>query len=127
MGQQGFPLRPGDWEGTTAVQGMKEPMVIHLCINDAEWYKALAQNRVCKMDQLAVNSKGASYGMSCDMKIGQMKGTIDLKFDGMEHMTGTAAMTMTMNARAPMAITTVTDYRWKSSQCNASDVNTRKK
>jgi hypothetical protein len=125
-GQQGFPLKQGDWEGSTSMPGMTAPMVMHFCMTDAEWIRGLTQNPSCKINEFNVSSKGASYAMDCDMKSAKMKGTVELKFDGMEHMTGTASMTMTMNGKSTPA-STVTEYRWKSSQCNADDINLRKK
>jgi hypothetical protein len=127
IGQQGFPLKQGDWEATTAMAGMNgTPMTMHFCFTDAEWIKGLTQNRSCKVDQFNVSSKGATYAMDCTMKSATMKGTVELKFDGMEHMTGIAAMTMTMNGKA-MPANTVTEYHWKSSQCSANDLNLRDK
>jgi hypothetical protein len=124
--QQGFPLKPGDWEATTAVPGMDEPMVMHFCLTDAEWTRALTQNPTCKIEQFNVTSKGATYAMNCNMKSAQMKGAIELKFDGMEHMTGTGNITMVMNGKSTQS-TTVTEYRWKTSQCSANDMNLRKR
>ncbi len=127
FGQQGFPLRPGEWESTTSMPGMKEPFKANFCLNDEQWIKALTQNKTCKIDQLSVNSGGASYAMDCSNKAMQIKGKIDLKFDGKEHMTGTGKMSIAYGGNPPADSTTVTEYRWKNADCNAQDMNLRKK
>jgi len=44
VAQQGFPLRPGDWESTTKSEGSGEPTIVHFCLNNETWIKALTRN-----------------------------------------------------------------------------------
>jgi|HubBroStandDraft_6_1064221.scaffolds.fasta_scaffold91207_3 hypothetical protein len=52
VAQQGFPLRPGDWESTTKSGGSGEPTMIHFCLNNETWIKALTQVPACTIRQL---------------------------------------------------------------------------
>jgi hypothetical protein len=62
--------------------------------------------------------------MVCAMKTIEIKGPVELTFDGMEHMTGKASITTTMGATTNTSHS-VTDHRWKAAACTAADVNTR--
>jgi Protein of unknown function (DUF3617) len=117
LAQQKFPLRPGEWTLTTP--GL-DPMLF--CLNDEMWQKALTQNPVCTIQELKVTSGGITYSMNCPAKSFQMKGTVTMTFDGMEHMIGKALIDMTVNGKTTSTPTSQ-DYRWKSSKCSADDMN----
>ena len=122
--QQKFPLRHGEWEATTASEGQKDSLVLHYCMNDQTWMKALTQNPVCTLQQLNYSSRGASYNVDCPAKSFQMKGRVDLNFVAMEHMTAKGAFDMTVNGKTSQVVSTV-DYRWKAAACNPNDINLR--
>ncbi len=126
LAQQGFPLRPGDWESTTKSEASAEPFVVHFCLNNETWIKALTQNPACMIHQLSVTSKGASYLMDCSMKNLQMKSQVNVTYDGMEHMTGKASVTATSSGKTTNA-QSLTEYRWKSGTCTSAAVNLKKK
>lgn len=122
--QQKFPLRSGEWE-TTTPSGMADqaPTVLVYCLNDELWTKSLTQDPACSIQQLRVSSSGASYIMDCQMKVFQMKGTVTMTFDGMQHMTSKGSIDLTLNGKTTHSVTQ-TDYRWKGPTCNPStDMN----
>jgi hypothetical protein len=120
---QKFPLRQGEWTVTTQGAGL-EPMLF--CLTDELWQKALTQSSVCTIHEFKMSSSGATYGLDCPAKAFQMKGTVALTFDGMEHMTAKALIDMTVDGKTTSAPSTQ-DYRWKSSTCSAADMNLRPK
>ncbi len=127
VAQQGFPERPGDWELTSKTDALPEPMVTHFCLTNETWAKALTQiPNSCKLQDLAVTSKGIHYTLDCDMKTFQMKGPTDITFDGLEHMTGKSTFTTTAGGKTTTSVV-VADYRWKGAACTDADVNTKKK
>ena len=98
--QNKFPLRSGEWEAELSVPGSQGSAVTMLyCLNDALWQKALTQMPQCSIQQLALTSGGGSYIMDCDMKSFQMKGKVDMVFDGLEHMTAKGQVDVTMNGK----------------------------
>jgi hypothetical protein len=90
------------------------------------WTKALTQDPLCTVTQLSVTSSGASYHMDCQMKVFQMKGNIEMSFDGMEHMTAKGLIDLTLNGKTTSSVTH-SDYRWKAASCNPNDMNLRSK
>jgi hypothetical protein len=117
--QHKFPLRPGEWALTSPDSG-SVPLLF--CLNDEMWEKALTQNPVCIIQQLAVTASGASYYMNCPAKSFQMKGPVTLTFDGLQHMTGKAVIDMTIGGKTSTS-TSLSDYRWKSATCSPDDMN----
>jgi hypothetical protein len=127
VAQQGFPERPGDWEVTTKYDAALEPLVQHFCLTSETWAKGLTQvPNSCKIQDLSVTSKSIHYILDCDLKTAQMKGSTDIAFDGMEHMTGRSTMATTARGKSASSVV-VTDYRWKGAACTDADVNTKKK
>jgi hypothetical protein len=123
--QQSFPLRSGEWEARISSVGSKDaPMVLRLCLNDELWQKALAQNPSCSVQQLTFSSRGATYSMDCPMAAFQMKGKVDVSFDGKEHMTARSSMDMTFNG-SDTHLVSLLDYRYKGPTCSPNDVNMR--
>lgn len=122
--QQGFPLRPGEWEAKSEAMG--QSLSTLFCFTNETWSKALTQDPICKVQKLSASSKGIHYLLDCDGKSFQMKGPVDMTFDGMEHMTGKASLTMTMGGKTSMT-QTVTEYRWKAAACSSADVNMKAK
>jgi hypothetical protein len=92
-------------------------MVIPYCLNDELWTKALTQNPACSIQRLSVTSTGARYFIDCPMKGFQMKGPVDIKFDGTTHMVGKGSFDMVINGKASH-MDSQTDYRWKGPTCN---------
>ncbi len=125
MAQEKFPLRSGEWEAKMSDDSMpNSAMTMKYCLNDELWTRALTRNPSCKIDQLSVTSGGATYTMDCPTKSFQMKGKVELSFDGMEHMTGKGLMDMTINGKTTSSVSHV-DYRWKGATCSPDDVNLR--
>jgi hypothetical protein len=120
--QQKFPLHAGEWEISTSFTGSTKPIVLRVCLNDELWTKALTQTNTCSVQNLSVSAKGLSYEMDCPSKTFDMKGKVDLTFEGKDHMSGRAAVDTTMNGSTSSSITVV-DYRWKSTNCGPDDVN----
>jgi Protein of unknown function (DUF3617) len=117
--QQKFPLRPGEW-ALTSPDGGSDPMMF--CLNDEMWQKALTRNPVCTIQELKITSGGITYFMNCPTKSFQMKGSVTLTFDGMEHMTGKALLDTTVNGKTTTG-SSLTDYRWRNSKCGPNDIN----
>ena len=125
--QQKFPLRSGEWAATIAsTTAGEEPTVLLYCLNDELWTKALTQDPLCTVTQLSVTSSGATYHMDCQMKVMQMKGKVEMSFDGMEHMTTKGFIDLTLNGKTTSSVTQA-DYRWKGASCSPSDMNLRLK
>jgi hypothetical protein len=122
--QTKFPMHAGEWETTTpSTLPNQPPMVLPYCLNDELWTKALTQNPACSIQRLSVTSTGASYFIDCPMKGFQMKGPVDIKFDGMTHMVGKGSFDMVIDGKASH-MDSQTDYRWKGPTCNPDkDVN----
>jgi len=123
--QQKFPRLPGEWTTTTTSSAMagQEPTVMLYCLNDELWTRSLTQDKSCTVTQLNVTTSGISYNISCEMKTFQMKGKVDISFDGMTHMAGTGSFDMTMNGKTTHS-TSQTDYRWKGATCDPNkDMN----
>ncbi|MGB6743405.1 MAG: DUF3617 family protein [Terracidiphilus sp.] len=122
-----FPLRSGQWEATTSFTGTQnQPLTVAYCLNDELWQKALIQNSYCSVQQLRITSSGASYMVDCTIKAFQMKGKVDMTFDGMQHMTAKAQFDITMDGKTTTSAT-VADYRWKGATCSPDDANLRPK
>jgi hypothetical protein len=126
VAQQGFPLRPGDWESTTKSEGSGEPTIVHFCLNNETWIKALTQVPACTIRQLTATSKGVSYSMDCSMKNLEMKSQVIFTYDGLEHMTGKASVAATSSGKTTNS-QSLTEYRWKGATCTSADVNLKKK
>ena len=125
--QNKFPLRSGEWEAKMSVPGSQGSSVTMLyCLNDALWQKALTQDPQCSIQQLVITSGGGSYTMDCDMKSFQMKGKVDLIFDGLEHMTAKGQIDLTMSGKTTRS-STVAEYRWKGANCSPDDANLKPK
>ena len=123
--QQKFPLRPGEWEATIPAGDSKDaPTTLLFCLNDELWQKALTQNASCSIQQFNVTSGGASYFMDCSTKSFQIKGKVEMFFDGMLHMTAKASLDATVNGTTTHTASTV-DYRWKGATCSPNDLNLR--
>lgn len=118
--EQKFPLRQGEWEVSTLLHGASQPIVLHVCLNDTLWTKALSQTPDCSIQGLRVWAKGVNYSTQCPAK--NMKANVELTFDGKEHMTGKASIDATLNGTATAAVSLV-DYRWKNAICGVDDVN----
>jgi hypothetical protein len=121
--QNHFPATPGEWEVTTSMSG-QQPMKLLFCLNDEMWVKSLTQNPACTIQQLSVTSSGISYNMNCPAESFQMKGSVNLAFDGQTHMTGKGSFDITLNGNTTHSNTQV-DYRWKQSACSPNDMNIR--
>jgi hypothetical protein len=123
--QQKFPLRQGEWTATMPdPSSPSKPMTLNFCLNDQTWTRALNQNPICAISNLQISATGLSYNLTCSGKGMQMSGTGSFKFDGMEHMTSTAATTFTVNGK-PTTMNTTADYRWKQTECSPNDMNMR--
>ncbi len=125
--QNKFPLRSGQWEAVTSFIGSpSQPITVQYCLNDALWQKALTQNPVCSVQQLRITAGGASYTVDCPMKTMQMKGTVNMVFDGLEHMTAKGQFDVTLNGKTTNS-STVAEYHWKGVTCSPDDANLRLK
>ena len=123
--QQKFPLRPGEWVVSTASTTPNQaPVVLSYCMNDELWTKALTKNPACSITNFSVTLTGASYNMSCSMKSFQMKGKVNIIFDGMTHMVGKGSFDMMTIKTGATHSDSQTDYRWKGPTCDPNtDVN----
>jgi len=124
--QQKFPLQPGEWEVSTTMVGAKEPIVLHVCLNDQLWTTALTQSPKCSISNLTVTQKGVSYLMDCPATTFEMKGKVEITFDGQQHMIGKGAVDFLIDGKSSSASTSA-DYRWKNSTCSPNDVNLKYK
>jgi hypothetical protein len=125
--QSKFPLRSGEWQAEMSVPGTPGSSVTMLyCLNDALWQKALTQDPLCSIQQLAITSSGGSYSLVCEMKSFQMKGKVDLVFDGLEHMTAKSQVDITMAGKTTSSAS-VAEYRWKGTTCSPNDANLKAK
>ena len=122
--QQKFPLRAGEWEAkVTDSSAAGTPMTLKYCLNDELWTKALSRTS-CSIQQLQVTPIGASYNLDCSMKSIQVKGKIEMSFDGMEHMTAKGTIDTVVNGNTTSSVSHV-DYRWKAAVCSPDDMNLR--
>jgi hypothetical protein len=120
--QQKFPLHSGEWDVSTTLTGAKEPLVLRICLNDELWTNALSQNPKCSIQDLKVSAKGVTYLMDCPTATLQMKGKVELAFDGKEHMSGKASIDVIQDGKVSNS-TTFVDYRWKAAACSSDDLN----
>jgi hypothetical protein len=121
--QQKFPLKSGEWEVSLPIGGPKEkPAVLRVCLNDELWTKALTQNASCSLQQLRVTSKGIQYEMDCSTADAQMKGSVDMIFDGKEHMVARGTTEVTKGGQTAHGTQSI-DYRWKGPDCHPDDIN----
>jgi hypothetical protein len=60
------------------------------------------------------------------MKAFQMKGKVDMTFDGMEHMVAKGQIDITMNGKTTSS-SSLADYRWKGATCSPNDANLKAK
>ena len=118
--QQKFPLKQGEWEVSTLLHSATQPIVLHVCLNDELWTKALTQSPKCTIQSLSVWAKGVSYTMECPEK--NLKGKVELSFDGKERMSGKASIDATINGTVVNSKSFV-EYRWKNPSCAADDLN----
>lgn len=122
---QHFPLKPGEWEMTpTSSTPGQPPMKLLFCFNDEMWTKGLTQAPGCTVQNLSVNATGASYNVDCPLTSFHMKGTVNLSFDGMTHMTGKGSLDFTVNGKTTHS-NTQSAYHWKQSACSPEDLNLR--
>lgn len=125
--QSKFPLRSGEWQAEMSVPGTPGSSVTMLyCLNDALWQKAFTQDPLCSIQQLTVTSSGGSYSLVCEMKSFQMKGKVNLVFDGLEHMTAKSQVDITMAGKTTSSAS-VAEYRWKGATCSPNDANLKQK
>jgi len=125
--QSKFPLRSGEWEADMSVPGSPGSSVTMLyCLNDALWQKALTQDPLCSVQQLAITSSGGSYSLDCESKSFQMKGKVEMVFDGLEHMTANGKVDITMGGKTTSS-TSVAEYHWKGATCSPDDANLKPK
>ena len=120
--EQKFPLHAGEWDVSTTFAGAKEPLTLHICLNDDLWTKALTQNPKCSIQGLTVTRKGVTYQMDCPMSTSELKGKVELAFDGKEHMSGKASIDTIADGKVSNS-TTLVDYRWRAAACGPDDVN----
>jgi len=121
--QQKFPLRAGEWEATMSAPGTQgPPMTMLYCLNDQLWEKALTQNPSCKIQLGTITAAGMSYTMNCDMQLYQMKGKVDMRFEGKEHIVAKSSLEMTMQGKTTTT-SSLLDYRWKAAACSQNDAN----
>ena len=125
--QSKFPLRSGEWEADLSVPGSPSSSVTMLyCLNDALWQKALTQDPLCSVQQLAITSSGGSYSLNCESKSFQMKGKVNMVCDGLEHMTAKGQIDITMSGKTTSS-TSVAEYHWKGATCSPNDANLKTK
>jgi hypothetical protein len=125
--QSKFPLRSGEWEADLSVPGSPSSSVTMLyCLNDTLWQKALTQDPLCSVQQLAITSGGGSYSLDCESKSFQMKGKVNMVFDGLEHMTAKGQIDITMGGKTTSS-TSVAEYHWKGATCSPNDANLKPK
>ncbi len=125
--QSKFPLRSGEWEADLSVPGSPgSSMTMLYCLNDALWQKALTQDPLCSVQQLMITSSGGSYSLDCESKSFQMKGKVNLVFDGLEHMTAKGQIDITMSGKTTSS-TSVAEYHWKGATCSPDDANLKQK
>jgi hypothetical protein len=96
------------------------------CLNDTLWQKALTQDPLCSVQQLAITSGGGSYSLDCESKSFQMKGKVNMVFDGLEHMTAKGQIDITMGGKTTSS-TSVAEYHWKGATCSPNDANLKPK
>jgi hypothetical protein len=101
-------------------------MTMLYCLNDALWQKALTQDPLCSVQQLAITSSGGSYSLDCESKSFQMKGKVNMVFDGLEHMTAKGQIDITMSGKTTSS-TSVAEYHWKGATCSPNDANLKTK
>ena len=63
---------------------------------------------------------GGSDIMHCDMKSFQMKGKVDMVFDGLEHMTAKLQVDVTMNGKVTSSML-VAEYHWEGATRSPND------
>lgn len=120
---QSFPLRPGVWEATsTPAQATGSPIVLRYCLMDRTWPKGLNNNQKCQIARFSETASGARFSLECSMKTVQMKGPVRLTFDGKEHMTQKASLTLTFGGKTTH-VTSVVDFRWKAAACTGTEIN----
>jgi hypothetical protein len=122
--QQKFPLHSGEWTATTAdpTHPGGQPLTMPYCLNDETWTKSFV-NPTCKIQNFSSTLSGATMSVDCEGKAIQMKGHVDLSFDGMTHMTAKGSMDSTANGKTTHMDNAV-DYRWKGPNCDPNkDVN----
>jgi Protein of unknown function (DUF3617) len=125
--QSKFPLRSGEWQADLSVPGSPgSSMTMLYCLNDALWQKALTQDPLCSVQQLAITSSGGSYSLDCESKSFQMKGKVNMVFDGLEHMTAKGQIDITMSGKTTSS-TSVAEYHWKGAACSPDDANLKPK
>jgi hypothetical protein len=122
--QEKFPLKPGEWTRNLKVAGAPNGRVIPYCLNDEYWMKAFNQSLGCTVKQLGATPAGMVLSVECQNAIRQVKGTVQLTYDGMEHMTEKSTFQLTTNGNTNK-VETVTDWRWKGPTCGPADINTR--
>jgi len=123
--QQKFPLRSGEW--TISMPDPTEAgktFSMLLCMNDETWAKAISgRNPTCNVTQLNIGLTGGSYQLSCGGKAFQMKGSVQLTFDGLTHIHSVGSIDTTTGG-STTHMDTISDYRWKGPTCDPNaDVN----
>ena len=116
----------GEWKVSTKAEGSATPIDILLCLNDETWIQAFSRGSMCKIQDFSSTSKGIHYTMDCSAPTAKFKGPVDLVFDGLEQMAGTATLQVTAQGKTATSTSTI-DYRWKAADCSSADVNMRSK
>jgi hypothetical protein len=122
--QQNFPLRSGEWDATVPnPEASKPPMHLLYCLNNETWDRALVHNPTCSIQQLSISLTGLSYSMDCPTKSFQLKGKVNVSFDGLTHMISKTSIDTIVNGKTTHADSQV-DYRWKAAACDPNaDMN----
>jgi len=118
--QQKFPLRQGEWEISIPLGG--SPVVLQVCLNDELWTKALTQNPSCSIQDLTVTASAVTYSVDCPSPTVEMKGKVQMTFDGKEHMVAKSNVQISRGGQVSTTTQTI-DYRWKAAACNPNDLN----
>lgn len=118
--QQKFPLHQGEWEVSIPIGA--SPVVLRVCLNDELWTKALTQNPSCSIEDLNVTGKAVTYAVDCPSPTVEMKGKVEMTFDGKEHMIARSNVQISRSGQISNATQTI-DYRWKAAVCSPDDLN----
>ncbi len=122
--QDKFPLRSGEWARNLKLAGAPSGRQLLYCMNDQLWTKALTQSPSCTIQTLSSTSAGITLSVDCQNPARQIKGKVNLTYDGMEHMSEKSSFQVTTNG-TPSTVETTTDWTWKAAECSPTDINLR--
>ena len=122
--QEKFPLRSGEWARNLRLAGAPSGRQLLYCMNDQLWTKALTQSPNCTIQTLSSTPAGITLSVDCRNPARQIKGKVNLTYDGQEHMSEKSSFQVTTNG-APSNVETQTDWTWKAAECSPTDVNLR--